>query len=470
MNALEKALLIKELHLLTAALEHQALSFYEIAKTKKRIKEIFALCDEPIFQKQLLSYKALTEPQSAAYAFAAGTPFAQSFRGYFNDDHALEKQLYLKPESGWGFMHQPPNHWQIWLIPAPQRTALISDWGNFEDNYAWMLAMQKQYHCLSTDAELDAQALQAEEQPACAQPEHMEAGPTPHPDSQLTEPSEPPAPQTQPSLAEVPAGRDVLLETSSEHKEELPEAVLPPEAPEPQSILFHQMQGQLHALTESADHPLYRVVLPPDAKTLNQSDIALHAEHIETWQTQPVYIAEQINAQGQFIQHLILLGAADPAQATELCQLFVQLHARQLASLYAISLHALEAQDQTADTLFKCCYELAKPVWQQEHYQRFIPAQAIHTQKFIQFDEQEADFSTPILLLEERQKVRIIHGEKRLALADAEQAYPYLILHRRHGLNWQMIQAAISALPKPVNVLELYNAIQNPLSGTPEAN
>lgn len=105
MNALEKALLIKELHQLTNDLEHRALSFYEIAKAKKRIKDIFSLCDEPIFQKQILSYKARIEPHAAAQTFAAGTPFASDFRGYFTDELSLEKQLYLMPQSGWAFLH-----------------------------------------------------------------------------------------------------------------------------------------------------------------------------------------------------------------------------------------------------------------------------------------------------------------------------------------------------------------------------
>ena len=86
MNALQKALLIKELNQLIHDLEHRALSLYEIAKSKKRIKDIFALCDEPIFQKHILAYKAQIEPQNAVYSFAQSTPFSQSFRGYFTEE------------------------------------------------------------------------------------------------------------------------------------------------------------------------------------------------------------------------------------------------------------------------------------------------------------------------------------------------------------------------------------------------
>jgi hypothetical protein len=71
MKAIEKALLIKELHQLIDGLEHQHLSFFEIARSKKRIREIFARCDEPIFHKQLEAYKALTQPQAKCVYFNA---------------------------------------------------------------------------------------------------------------------------------------------------------------------------------------------------------------------------------------------------------------------------------------------------------------------------------------------------------------------------------------------------------------
>ena len=158
MNALEKALTIKELHDLINNLEHCALSFYEIASSKKRIHDIFALCNEAIFHKQLLAYKALTDPHAAAYAFAGSTPFSQSFRGYFSAEQALEDALYAAPESGWAFLHPLREGWQIWLIPAPGRTALISAWGSFEQCYAWLLEQQKHYACLRSNAELRERA------------------------------------------------------------------------------------------------------------------------------------------------------------------------------------------------------------------------------------------------------------------------------------------------------------------------
>ena len=451
MNALEKALLIKELDQLTLDLEHRTLSLYEIARAKKRIKDIFALCDEPIFQKQLLSYKALVEPKTAAHFFASGTPFSFSFRGYFQDEYELEAQLYNLPHAGWAFLHDCSQGWQTWLIPAPNCTALISEWGTFEDNYAWMLEMQQHYNCLTTDAELEAQSVLLEPM---------------LPDEHLNEDA---SHQTETALDTQQPSPQIIKLNRIEENTAAPlttQNALDDEAHSPaieMQIFDHLLPAQLNKLPLNGgpNQQLYRVEFP-DAPEISQlHDIVLYGEKMDTWHTQPVYIAEQLNLQGRFEKHLILLGAFNSIQAVELCGLFCQQAERQLASVQEISLHALGTAYESIDTLFKCCAEQAKSVWKMENYHGFIPSEAINTQKLIQFDEQDADFSTPILLLEERQKIRVIHGHKRLALADNETAYPYLILHRRHGLNWKMIQSAISALAQPINVLELHEAIQD---------
>jgi hypothetical protein len=65
-----------------------------------------------------------------------------------------------------------------------------------------------------------------------------------------------------------------------------------------------------------------------------------------------------------------------------------------------------------------------------------------------------------LLLLQERQKIRLIHGQKRMALLRTEQTFPYLILHRQQGLNWQSIQNVIQKLPQPIDVISLYQALK----------
>lgn len=93
-----------------------------------------------------------------------------------------------------------------------------------------------------------------------------------------------------------------------------------------------------------------------------------------------------------------------------------------------------------ADALFKCGNEQAEAVWQAEGYP-FIPAHFIHTRKFIQFAEQPASSGTRrSWRLEERQKIRVIHGETGWRCP--EQSRPIrTCCTRRHGLSWQMIQS-----------------------------
>ena len=132
MNALEKAHLIKELHGLAQQLEHKVLPFYEIARSKKRIRDIFNLCDEPIFKTQISAFKARTQPELVAYQFSANTSYHLSFRGYFTEILALEQALSAHPDSGWAVLHHPERGWQIWLIPAPQSPALHSQWAELQ--------------------------------------------------------------------------------------------------------------------------------------------------------------------------------------------------------------------------------------------------------------------------------------------------------------------------------------------------
>lgn len=442
MNALEKALIIKELHYLTDNLEHRALSFYEIASSKKRIHDIFALCDEAIFQKQILAYKAQISPNAAAYAFAGSTPFSQSFRGYFSEEQALEEALYAEPESGWAFLHPPHEGWQIWLIPAPGRTALISGWGNFEQCYAWLLEQQKRYACLLSNAEFQERTAALNAAPAQLPPE------VPLPLA---------AASSSPDLPECPAPAQDLNAAATPDQRA---------APAPEFLQLGQWAAQLHALPqpEARQQRLYALELPDAPEISQHADLLLHCAELQDWQNRPAYIAEQVNSQGRFIKHLILLGALDPMQAVRLSRLFSSQFQHDIAALKEIGWEQLSARFMHADTLFKCSNEQAAAVWQAEGYHPFIPASCIHTQKFIQFAERQASCGTPLLLLEERQKIRVIHGESRLALSRTEQAYPHLLLHRRHGLSWQMIQSIIAGLAQPVDVIELYEAIQQHIS------
>lgn len=481
MNLQEKTQLIKEIYVLTHQLEHRTISLYETARSKKRIHEIFALCDEPIFQKQLLEYKALTEPTIAAQQFAKQTPFSRTFRGYFQNSDALEDGLYQHPEMGWAFLHQA-GHWQIWMIPAPSRTALISEWGKFADCYDWLLKQQQLYQCLETDQEHQqriseqnqtrvnkrlGQKLEALHTDNQTQVQVHSINMQEHTNTQVSDCIQ------NVNLPSAEQNSDVKLEstnctlTSSLPIQEASEQVVAKShhAQTHTSNIDSIQIGQFTAsvqqipLLQHDSVVLFELLIHEQPEINLHIDLLIHATTLEHWDERPVYVAEQINVEGKFIKYLMLLGAESQMEAIRLAQLFTQQHQHDVASIKTLSITLMSQILFKPHELYQH-YQLAENIWHKADYFPFIPATLLHTQKFIQFEEPEAQFSTPILLLQERQKLRLIHGDQRLALSRTEQAYPYLILSRQQGLNWQTIQTVINQLPQPIDVQQLYQALK----------
>ena len=489
MNTLEKSLLIKELRDLIDALTHKRLSLYETAKAKARIKEIFMLCDKPIFQKQLLTFKASQNPIQTAVTFAEQSLYAQSFRGVFTQPEALETALYQQPETGWAILYQPRAGWQIWLIPAADRTALLSEFQDLEQVYRWMLEQQQQYHCLQTDAELkQAAVLEAaqtqpvfvtadlEENKAVDSPiqfefitDHIATEEVASSDTQVVDVAkdeltiEPTADQTIISNA--------ILNTTQPDATTIDTAQMTAGTQKPSvnpayNLLLSQYSCPISALNLSQNESaqLYRVFLPEAPEVTQYADVLVHLSDPEVDQQQllarTVYLAEQTNTQGRFIKYVVLLGALDQMQAIRLTQNFCQQFEHEIAAIREISWEKLQEHLFDFDQLFQCYSHDAQIVWQQEHYFPFIPIQHIQTTKFIQFEESEAQSHTPLILLKERQKIRVIHGQKRLQLSRTEQAIPHILLDRQQGISWQMIQKVISQLQQPIDALQLCQALQ----------
>ena len=490
MNTLEKSLLIKELRDLIDALTHKRLSLYETAKAKARIKEIFMLCDKPIFQKQLLTFKASQNPIQTAVTFAEQSLYAQSFRGVFTQLEALETALYQQPEAGWAILYQPRAGWQIWLIPAADRTALLSEFQDLEQVYRWMLEQQQQYHCLQTDAELkQAAVLEAaqtqpvfvtadlEENKAVDSPiqfefitDHIATEEVASSDTQVVDVAkdeltiEPTADQTIISNAIL---NTTQPDTTTIDTAPPITAVTPKPSTTPAyNLLLSQYSCPISALNLSQNESaqLYRVFLPEAPEVTQYADVLVHLSDPEEDQQQvlarAVYLAEQTNTQGRFIKYVVLLGALDQMQAIRLTQNFCQQFEHEIAAIREISWEKLQEHLFDFDQLFQCYSHDAQIVWQQEHYFPFIPIQHIQTTKFIQFEESEAQSHTPLILLKERQKIRVIHGQKRLQLSRTEQAIPHILLDRQQGISWQMIQKVISQLQQPIDALQLCQALQ----------
>ena len=489
MNTLEKSLLIKELRDLIDALTHKRLSLYETAKAKARIKEIFMLCDKPIFQKQLLTFKASQNPIQTAVTFAEQSLYAQSFRGVFTQLEALETALYQQPEAGWAILYQPKAGWQIWLIPAADRTALLSEFQDLEQVYRWMLEQQQQYHCLQTDAELkQAAVLEAaqtqpvfvtadlEENKAVDSPiqfefitDHIATEEVASSDTQVVDVAkdeltiEPTADQTIISNA--------ILNTTQPDATTIDTAQMTAGTQKPSvnpayNLLLSQYSCPISALNLSQNESaqLYRVFLPEAPEVTQYADVLVHLSDPEEDQQQvlarAVYLAEQTNTQGRFIKYVVLLGALDQMQAIRLTQNFCQQFEHEIAAIREISWEKLQGNLFDLNQLFQCYSVDAQIVWQQEQYFSFIPKQHIQTTKFIQFEESEAQSHTPLILLKERQKIRVIHGQKRLQLSRTEQAIPHILLDRQQGISWQMIQKVISQLQQPIDALQLCQALQ----------
>ncbi|MCA4798597.1 MULTISPECIES: hypothetical protein [Acinetobacter] len=489
MNTLEKSLLIKELRDLIDALTHKRLSLYETAKAKARIKEIFMLCDKPIFQKQLLTFKASQNPIQTAVTFAEQSLYAQSFRGVFTQLEALETALYQQPEAGWAILYQPRAGWQIWLIPAADRTALLSEFQDLEQVYRWMLEQQQQYHCLQTDAELkQAAVLEAaqtqpvfvtadlEENKAVDSPiqfefitDHIATEEVASSDTQVLDVAkdeltiEPTADQTIISNAtlDITQPDATTIDTA-----QMTAGTQKPSVNPAYNLLLSQYSCPISALNLSQNESaqLYRVFLPEAPEVTQYADVLVHLSDPEEDQQQvlarAVYLAEQTNTQGRFIKYVVLLGALDQMQAIRLTQNFCQQFEHEIAAIREISWEKLQEHLFDFDQLFQCYSHDAQIVWQQEHYFPFIPIQHIQTTKFIQFEESEAQSHTPLILLKERQKIRVIHGQKRLQLSRTEQAIPHILLDRQQGISWQMIQKVISQLQQPIDALQLCQALQ----------
>ncbi|MGS0706626.1 hypothetical protein ACVBEE_08850 [Acinetobacter sp. ANC 3781] len=483
MNALEKALLVKELHHLLNDLEHGSLSFFEIAKSKSRLIEIFRLCDEPIFKKQLLKFKSQTQPEQAATDFANQTLFKLSYRGFFQQDHDLQQALYQNAESGWAILYRPAQGWQMWLIPASNRSALTSVWGSLDDIYRWMLEQQQRYSCLKTDDKLKQKPGMLE-QPitlTSAKPETNLSPDTPaiQQQNQVYNSS-----LLEPKVDIIPASDHVnriaseVQQTNTQGINELPP--ISEDNPQaipaitnqksiskdfPQTVELASYIAHLQPLHEKiAAEAVYGLEVPSLPEISQYVDLLIHASDLENWQERPIYLAEQIDSQNCFRKYLVLFGVENQIQTVHVMHRFTEPYQHRIAAIKEISWEDLAETFTGFDALFYSYAQKAALIWKNENYLPFIPAQLFQTQKFIQFEESPADFKTPLLLLKERQKIRVIHGQNRLNLSQTESAYPYFLLERHHGVSWQLIQNIINQMKSPIDCYQLYEAIQKHIS------
>lgn len=432
MNNIDKALLIQELDGLIKGLQHRALTMFETAKSKQRLRDIFELCDEPVFYQPLLQYRARTQPDVAATNYVASTPYQLSYRGFFHNDDDLEQALYQFPEYGWALLHQPRRGWQMWLIPAKNRTALISEWGNIQASYDWLEEQVEIYECLIPDEVLKTQGalLNLSDQAKFS----YRLRPTPT------------------TLATVTDEPIAIVETP----EEIQQNLLPPS-----QLILRQYCFTLTIIEDAADRSFYHYQLKSSVQNTEFLDVIINFPYLEPLEKQAVFIAEQVDDEGGFYKYVLLLGYPDREQILKAQVDDFQRHHFNLAAIKPTTFKEIEQHWAQLETLYAYYRLIPEHIWQSDVYCPFIPSSLIQNQKFIAFDEQQANAQTPVLLLKERDKLRIIHGQKRMQFKSHELALPYLMLNREDGYSWQYIKDTLAQLSHPVRVQDLYQHLLN---------
>lgn len=589
MNVIEKINLVQEINQILLALDSQRISFFEIAKSRQRLKEIYKLCDEPIFHQQKLALQALTLPKALALEFAKKSPFYECYQGFFIRENALKTQII----SGWALLQNAMQQWQAWLIFSDEAYVASSPWyKELNDVLPWL---EQQYQQRDADATQEKTSYLTEDvltiPPTVLHAEktlntmlytQQEGAPLTrrvayqiHPtmgiESRLVsrensassvdlgqnlvptiavaenqdhslvaavavEQATQKTPPVQHQLIEAEQDKNVdddvevlslnlgqpifhsriaaqiqarntTLEQAAQPSIDLGE-VQPAIALNVGSSLLASVQQQsqyidvatmnvqtkaetlLHpqaqdeSVTEDLQHDLQQIHVAQykgrlqrlsSAFTDEPHTYALHFEqtpptdylellvYSETEQDLshlPIYIAEQVNLQERLSQYVVLFGAVTLPHALKIIQDYVTHTSHRLQAVRKVDWHTFHESFLQLESFTQMYLEQERIVWKKEDYLPYMPVELIHVIKMLPFEETIAQASTPILLLRDRLKLRLVHGKNRLNLSKNESAYPTLILDRKDGASWQLVKTALSELPKPVNVYQLYEKIQ----------
>lgn len=473
MDVLEKALLVDELKTLVDGLNDDKTSLFEIAKSKQRIKDICASCDDPHFQDQLSPFKEFILNEEFSADDLALYGYTLTYRGTYNFMGRVENALFASADMGWAALRQA-QHWQVWVI-RPALSFLKSPWLNSsKDALQWLQSHASEY--VKTDDELQnlipiLDPIQADDAEKAANKDSLSIikEQTAQFQSQLNaiiqEKIQPAqiTPSAQASARVKPSFRQSPVASAHLNKAK------------PLALNDFSLDGLLCRLEriDARTFPsLYRVDLHNEIDQNIKIDwLYLKAENEAQplWGSAQIFIAEQLYAQGQFSHYVVLVGTHSVEYATTILQAYTDQRHTRTSSIHQTSWNNFKQHYHQHETLFNECIMNGTLVWQRDQrVYPYIPASFINIQKFIPFDETAATFFTPVILLRERQKIRVIHGLERVKLSNEDQAYPYLLLDRTDGYTWQLIRQVISRLPQPISVHDLYQALEN--SALPESS
>lgn len=206
-----------------------------------------------------------------------------------------------------------------------------------------------------------------------------------------------------------------------------------------------------------------------DGMVYNQVQLSQYTQHLNLLscdidmkkiQHSPVYMVENMDHQNHFKYYTFVFAAENPHQAVDLINKLAKKRQEQLAHIAQTSWKEFKNQ---AFELSKCCqlYHTSHVIVKASSLYSHISESLISKQQMIVINEAEATKVTPLLLLQESHRFRIIHGQQRLALGcSANKMYPCMVLSRNSGVTWQMIREQLKFLPSQVGVYELLDALR----------
>lgn len=473
MDVLEKTMLVNELKQLIAGLDNDKKTLYETAKAKQRIKDICAACDDPIFQNQLSPFKSYLDREGFSSQELQDYDYELSYRGTFKFTGHIEKALFASGNMGWSALRQG-HHWQIWVV-RPALSFLKSPWlTSTEEALQWLHSSAYEY--VKTDSELKSLI-------PILEPLALTL------DSATIDSTQETPKDRLSAMRKENANFEAELEAIIQEKLQVADTVSANSKPVVKpKVGFRQnvrpvanlnkakaishsefnLDGllcRLERFNPRAFPSLYRVDLHDEIDQNIKIDwLYLKAENDEQpqWETAQIFVAEQLYAQGQFSHYLVLIGTHSVEYAASILQAYTDLRHTKTSTIHQTSWRTFKQYHAQHEQLFNECIMNGALVWQRdENAYPYIPVSFINTQKFIAFNESPANFMTPIILLRERQKIRVIHGLERIKLSSEDQAYPYLLLDRADGYTWQLIRHVISRLPQPISVHDLFHALEN---------
>lgn len=435
MNLLEKALVIQDIKHNIQIIENNSLPLFERAKATHRLKEIFQFCEKPITQKRNQSLTQFDTPQQINHDVFIKSNFQKSYRGLFQDQSILLKTLQENPLLGWATLYDAiEKRWQIWLIPQAKKGVIHSSWKTqLTDAYQWLLQQQNLLHCLVEDANFVDDAHQTSHTQRVTDSTKNQFS---HLDKANTDPI---THQFQQTNIQALTAEQIKIELEPFHANLTP--------------------IQIPAVTETSYLIHFDEVTHPQNLFIYLSVSSKSDDILNT----PIVVAERVDEQQQFMGYVMIFGSMNPHIAIQLASQYCAQYQQQLATIKSMTWQIWQDHATNLETFFDVFLQ-EKTLWKPPETPIFIPRELVLTQRFIPFEEMPASLTTPLILMKERLKYRIVHGENRLQSSVDALGYPCVLFSRQDGVSWQMLRDILTTLSSPVSSDILHIAITQHVS------